>query len=50
MSSLNSFRTIFEAWTGTGAGAAVTGRERMVSPRLVRLDEGESGAFALEAA
>lgn len=50
MSSLNSLRAIFDAWTGTVAGAAVAGLERMVSPRLVRLVEGETGAFALEAA
>lgn len=50
MSSINSLRAIFDAWTGTVAGAAVAGLERMVSPRLVRLVEGESGAFALEAA
>jgi general secretion pathway protein L len=50
MSSLGSLRAIFDAWTGTVAGAAVSGLERMVSPRLVRLVEGESGAFALEAA
>ncbi|WP_194467111.1 PilN domain-containing protein [Bradyrhizobium sp. CCBAU 53340] len=50
MSSLNSLRAIFDAWSGTVAGAAVAGLERMVSPRLVRLVEGETGAFALEAA
>jgi general secretion pathway protein L len=50
MSSLNSLRAIFDAWTGTVAGAAVAGLERMVSPRLVRLVEGETGAFALEVA
>ncbi|MBR0791463.1 PilN domain-containing protein [Bradyrhizobium manausense] len=50
MSSLGTLRAIFDAWTGTVAGAAVTGLERMVQPRLVRLVEGETGAFALEAA
>jgi general secretion pathway protein L len=50
MSSLNSLRAIFDAWTGTVAGATVAGLERMVQPRLVRLVESESGAFALEAA
>ena len=49
MSSFNSIRIILDAWTGTVAGAAVAGLERMVSPRLVRLIEGETGAFALEA-
>ncbi len=50
MSSLSSLRTILDAWTGTVAGAIVTGLERMVSPRLVRLVEDEKGTFALEAA
>jgi len=49
MSSLGTLRVIFDAWTGTVAGAAVSGLERMVQPRLVRLVEGETGAFALEA-
>jgi len=50
MSSLGTLRAIFDAWTGTVAGAAVAGLERMVRPRLVRLVESETGAFALEAA
>lgn len=50
MSSLNSLRTIVDAWTGAVAGTIVAALERMVSPRVVRLVEGESGAFALEAA
>lgn len=50
MSSVNSLRAIFDAWTGTVAGAVVAGLGRMVSPRLVRLVEGEAGTFALEAA
>lgn len=50
MSSLNSLRAILDAWTGTVAGSAIAALERVVSPRVVRLVEGESGAFALEAA
>lgn len=50
MSSLNSLRAIVDAWTGTVAAAVVSGLERMVSPRVVRLVEDEKGAFALEAA
>lgn len=50
MSSLNSLRAVFDAWTSTVAGAAVVGLGRMVSPRLVRLVESETGTFALEAA
>ena len=49
MSSLSTLHAIFDAWTGTVAGAAVSGLERMVQPRLVRLVEGETGTFALEA-
>ena len=50
MSSLSSVRTILDAWTGTVAGSIVTGLERLVSPRLVRLVEDEKGTFALETA
>lgn len=50
MSSVNSLRGILDAWTGTVAGAVVAGLERMVSPRVVRLVEAETGAFVLEAA
>jgi general secretion pathway protein L len=50
MSSLNSLRAIVDAWTGTVAGTVVAGLERMVSPRVVRLVETESGVFALDAA
>lgn len=50
MSSVNSLRGILDAWTGTVAGTVVAGLERMVSPRVVRLVEAETGAFALEAA
>jgi general secretion pathway protein L len=48
MSSLNSIRAIFDAWTGTVADAIVAGLERMVAPRVVRLVEDEKGTFALE--
>lgn len=50
MSSLGSLRTIADAWTGTVAGTLVAALERMVSPRVVRLVENETGAFALEVA
>ncbi|MHC2187986.1 hypothetical protein ACVJF1_000619 [Bradyrhizobium diazoefficiens] len=48
MSSLNSLRGVLDAWTGTVAGAVVAGLERVVAPRVVRLVETETGAFALE--
>jgi general secretion pathway protein L len=38
------------AWTGSVAGAIIVGLERVVSPRVVRLIEGEDGSFAVEAA
>ena len=38
------------AWTGSVAGAIIAGLERVVSPRVVRLIEGEDGSFAVEAA
>ncbi|MGY8668361.1 PilN domain-containing protein [Bradyrhizobium sp. UFLA05-109] len=50
MNLLQSTRAILNAWTGTVAATIVAGFERMVSPRLVRLVESESGEFALEAA
>ncbi|MBR1130077.1 PilN domain-containing protein [Bradyrhizobium iriomotense] len=49
MSSLNSLRGILDAWTGTVAGTIVAALERVVAPRLVRLVETATGAFALEA-
>ncbi|MHC2626556.1 general secretion pathway protein L [Bradyrhizobium huanghuaihaiense] len=49
MSSLNSLRGILDAWTGTVAGTIVAALERVVAPRVVRLVETGTGAFALEA-
>jgi general secretion pathway protein L len=40
---------ILGAWTGTVAAALVAGLERVVSPRVVRLLEGDDGSFAVEA-
>ena len=37
------------AWTGSVAAAIVAGLERVVSPRVVRLLEGDDGSFAVEA-
>ena len=50
MSSLDSLRGILDAWTGTVAGTIVAALERVVAPRVVRLVETGTGAFALEAA
>ncbi|WP_441237390.1 PilN domain-containing protein [Bradyrhizobium sp. 930_D9_N1_4] len=50
MSSLSSLRAILDAWTGTVAGSIVATLERVVSPRVVRLVENETGAFTLETA
>jgi general secretion pathway protein L len=40
---------ILGTWTGTVAAAIVAGIERVVSPRVVRLLEGDDGSFAVEA-
>src|SRR3954453_7161207 len=39
---------ILNAWTGSVAAAIIAGLDRLVSPRLVRLVEGENGGFTLE--
>ena len=39
---------ILGAWTGSVAAAIVAGIERVVSPRVVRLLEGDDGGFAVE--
>jgi general secretion pathway protein L len=49
---MNLFQTIgaiLGAWTGSVAAAIVAGLERVVSPRVVRLLEGDDGSFAVEA-
>src|SRR4051794_7684073 len=38
------------AWTGSVAAAIISGFDRVVSPRVVRLIEGDDGGFAVEAA
>jgi len=50
---MKSFETIgstLTAWTGSVAAAIVAGFDRVVSPRVIRLIEDESGGFAVEAA
>jgi general secretion pathway protein L len=49
---MNLFQTIsaiLGAWTGSVAAAIVAGLDRVVSPRVVRLLEGDDGGFAVEA-
>lgn len=49
---MNLFKTIgatLNAWTGSVAAVVIAGLDRVVSPRIVRLVEGEDGAFAVEA-
>jgi general secretion pathway protein L len=41
---------ILDAWTGSVAAAIISGFDRMVSPRVVRLIEGDDGGFAVETA
>src|SRR5882757_8226161 len=49
---MNLFQTIgatVSAWTGSVATAVIAGLDRIVSPRVVRLVEGDDGGFAVEA-
>lgn len=49
---MNPFQTIgatLSAWTGSVAAAIVGGLDRILSPRIVRLVEGEDGGFTVEA-
>jgi general secretion pathway protein L len=49
---MNLFQTIgatLSAWTGCVAAALIALMDRVVSPRVVRLVEGEDGGFAVEA-
>jgi general secretion pathway protein L len=48
MKLLVSIGAILNAWTGSVAAAVIAGFDRVVSPRLVRLIEGENGGFAVE--
>jgi len=48
---MNLFQTIgatLSAWTGSVAAVIVAGLDRVVSPRVVRLLEGDDGGFAVE--
>ena len=44
-----SLSAILNAWTGSVASAVIAGLNRIVSPRVVRLIEGDDGRFAVEA-
>ena len=49
---MNLFQTIgatVSAWTGSVATAVIAGLDRIVSPRVVRLVEGDDGGFSVEA-
>jgi general secretion pathway protein L len=50
MNSLQTIGATLSAWTGSVAAALIAGLDRIVSPRLVRLIEGDDGGFAVEAA
>src|SRR4029077_11449220 len=50
---MNLFQTIgatLSAWTSSVAAAMIAGLDRIVSPRVVRLVEGDDGGCAVEAA
>jgi general secretion pathway protein L len=48
MNLLQTIGAILGAWTGSVAAAIIAGLERVVSPRVVRLLEGDDGSFAVE--
>ena len=50
MKPLETIGAILGAWTGSVAAAIVSGFDRAVSPRVVRLIEGDDGSFAVETA
>jgi general secretion pathway protein L len=50
MKLLEPIGAILNIWAGSVAGAIIAGFDRLVSPRVVRLIEGEDGSFAVEAA
>jgi len=50
MNFLNDISAVIGAWTASVAAAVIAGFERIVSPRVVRLVEDDSGGFALEGA
>jgi general secretion pathway protein L len=49
MNLIPTIGAILGAWTGSVAAAIVAGFERVLSPRIVRLLEGDDGSFAVEA-
>jgi len=49
MKPFPSLSAILNAWTGSVAGAVIAGLNRIVSPRVVRLVEGDDGRFAVQA-
>jgi general secretion pathway protein L len=49
MKFLGSLGAILNAWTASVAGAVIAGLNRIASPRVVRLIEGDDGRFAVEA-
>jgi general secretion pathway protein L len=50
MKLFETIAAILNAWTGSVAAAIIAGFDRVVSPRVVRLIEDETGGFAIEAA
>jgi general secretion pathway protein L len=50
MKRFETIGAILSAWTDSVAAAIISGFDRVVSPRLVRLIEGDNGDFAVETA
>ncbi|WP_426441649.1 PilN domain-containing protein [Bradyrhizobium genosp. P] len=49
MTTFSTIRAVLSAWTGSVANAIIACLNRIVSPRVVRLVEGDDGGFAVEA-
>jgi general secretion pathway protein L len=50
MKPLETTGAVLGAWTGSVAATIISGFDRVVSPRVVRLIEGDDGGFAVETA
>jgi general secretion pathway protein L len=50
MKRLETIGAVLSAWTGSVAAAIISAFDRAVSPRVVRLIEGDDGGFAVETA
>jgi general secretion pathway protein L len=49
MTLLRTIGAMLSAWTASAAAAVIAGLDQVVSPRVIRLVEGDDGGFAVEA-